>query len=329
MRATAKNLFAATLSSASLAAAEASFHHAALHGGGGHSASARFHSEASLTSFAGGSFSNDGSIALHEGHAIPPSALHIPLRRFAMLPQSGALQVPFSELIAGIPGLAVEVISPNTPAGGAASIVNGAIQYSPPPGVAPKTDSIPLRFVDSFGQASTGTLVVQNPAHVPALISFRSDASGLILEFRAAAGTAYLLQRRSVFAPHEPWLDFPSAGAPLRAVSDAGGLVSFTIPPSAQTSSSRAFFRLADEESLRSEVGVRRSGSVLHFQLRGIPNSLHKLQARPTVGPESFWSDYPSARAFTSRAGADGFYSFSIPVTEQSAFFRSTLVQWE
>jgi hypothetical protein len=58
--------------------------------------------------------------------------------------------------------------------------------------------------------------------------------------------------------------------------------------------------------------------------LRGVPNTLYKLQFRPAFQGTARWQDYPSAgRPFMVRADSEGFYHIASPITSSQGFFRT------
>ena len=217
------------------------------------------------------------------------------------------------------------LLSTNTPGGGTVSLNGGILTYVPPPNPAFKADTITYLLTDSFGHSSVGSLLLSSPGSAPRLTSASRAGAALTVRFQALPSTVYLLQSCAAFVPAAPWRDFPEPVQPLTQLSDSSGLVEFSIPLPLPAESAHSFFRLADGSSLLSALGISRAGSRLALHLRGAPNEAYKLQFRPSIGPESGWSDYPSAaQPLLARASADGLFRFPLPIEDAgAAFFRS------
>ena len=293
-------------------AARFSVSHSSFDGGGGTSWSERFTAESSISPYTGGYISllNDAPL---------------PKRDFLQLPPNAPLLIPVSTLLTNDLDLegdsfALSLSSTNTPGGGTLTLVNGVITYTAPANPAPKGDSFSYVLTDGSGASAFGKVVLLSSNSLPRLIGIQGSRTSLVVRFHGLPDTSYLLQSRPNLGTGNSWLDFPNALQPLVEAADANGDFQFEIP----IRSANAFFRAADLESLRAELALKRTGSRISMTLRGIPNTVYKLQFRPAFQGGERWEDYPStARPFIVRADDDGFYHIASPIISSHGFFRT------
>lgn len=264
------------------------------------------------------SFSGGGFVGMIND---PP----VPKRDFITLPPTGPITIPITNLLAndfdreGNTPL-LSLARTNTTRGGHVALLNGVITHTPSANPHVRGDSFDYIVTDAFGAASVGTVVLVSPAAAPRLTSFQTDGTNIVVRFQGLPGATYMLQVRSAFRATDSWLDYPDASQPLVQSADAAGSVQFTIP----VGLANAFFRAADIDSLRDELALTRTGDRLSVTLRGVPNTIYKLQFRASLQPEEPWLDYPSStRPFLVRAAGDGLYQISAPIARQNGFFRT------
>jgi hypothetical protein len=296
----------------SVEAARFSLVHSSLDGGGGPAAAGRFDSDSALVSLAG------------SGHIYSLRDAPVAGRDFLTFPPAGVFSTAVSNLLANdfdfeSDPRTFSILRTNTTHGGMVSISNGILTYTPPPTPDPRGDSFFYVVSDGFGVGTIGKVILISPDAAPQLLGLQRTETNIVAQFQGLPETAYFLQFRPGFEPNTAWTDYPASAAIVQR-SDTNGVFQFSIP----VALGHGFFRAVDLESLRRELIAERDGGQFAITGRGIPNELYKLQFRANLNSPDAWRDFPDNTApFTVRAGSDGLFRISMPITSQNGFFRT------
>lgn len=317
---TLRHFLTLAFASMSAAAAEPRAHllQADFDGGGGWAFSARYATEASLSSMVG-DVSLSENDAMRADHGYIASLNDPPVPRTDLL-STHAGSLLLSDLLRNDSdsegeSLSFTLLSTNTSSGGTILLSDGVLTYRPPPQLpSDGLDRVEYLLSDESAGAEVGTIIWSSQSYGADLIGVELLAKELRLSFRGTASSAYKLQFRSDLSPGSAWTD-------LNSLASAGpdGLHRFNVT----TDLGQGYYRSVQSRSFR-PAGIFRQGEQLHLTFRVGAGKNWKLQARASLRDDSVWEDYPSAQQpLRASADFDGTVTFALPQESPHYFFRA------